>query len=50
VAPDDARRYVIVELENGYARGPLHAHLYDLGPNGGFRLVGIERPERSGPP
>jgi hypothetical protein len=50
VAPDDARRYVIVELENGYAQGPLHAHLYDLGPSGGFRLVGIERPERSGPP
>jgi hypothetical protein len=50
VAPDDARRYVIVEIENGYARGPLHAHLYDLGPTGGFRLVGIDRPERSGPP
>ncbi|HET7542687.1 MAG TPA: hypothetical protein VFK05_22605 [Polyangiaceae bacterium] len=45
VAPDDARRYVIVDLENGYAPGPLRAHLYDLGPAGGYRLVGIERPE-----
>jgi hypothetical protein len=45
VAPDDARRYLIVDLDNGYARGPLRAHLYDLGPSAGFRLVGIERPE-----
>ena len=44
VAPDDARRYVIVDLENGYAPGPLRAHLYDLGPRDGYRLVGIERP------
>ena len=50
VAPDDARRYVIVDLENGYARGPLRAHLYDLGPGGGYRLVGIERPEDAGRP
>ncbi|HKO46178.1 MAG TPA: hypothetical protein VJV79_00555 [Polyangiaceae bacterium] len=44
---DDARRYVIVDLENGYAPGPLRAHLYDLGPGRGYRLVGIERPEQS---
>jgi hypothetical protein len=50
VAPDDARRYVIVDLENGYARGPLRAHLYDLGPTGGYRLVGIERPENADRP
>jgi len=50
VAPDDARRYVIVDLDNGYARGPLRAHLYDLGPSLGYRLVGIERPEDASPP
>ena len=38
-------RYVVVEIENGQAKGPLRAHLYDLGPSGGLRLVGIERPE-----
>ena len=37
-------------LENGYARGPLRAHLYDLGPALGFRLVGVERPEQVGRP
>jgi hypothetical protein len=47
VAADDARRYVIVDLENGYARGPLRAHLYDLGAGSGYRLVGIERPEKA---
>ena len=47
VAPDDPRRYVIVDLENGYARGPLRAHLYDLGAAQGYRLVGVERPEDS---
>jgi len=50
LAPDDARRYVIVDLENGYARGPLRAHLYDLGDAGGYRLVGIERPEKTDRP
>jgi hypothetical protein len=41
-------RYVVVELSNGHARGPLRAHLYDLGPSQGFRLVGVERPEKAG--
>ena len=50
VAPDDPRRYVIVDLDNGYARGPLRAHLYDLGSAGGYRLVGVERPEQPGRP
>jgi hypothetical protein len=46
-APDDAaERYVGVTLENGVARGPLVAHLYDLGPTRGYRLAGLERPER----
>ena len=42
---DDApERYVVVRIDNGVARGPLLAHLYDLGPRG-YRLVGLERPE-----
>jgi hypothetical protein len=45
VPNEDARRYVIVDIDNGYAKGPLRAHLYDLGPRQSFRLVGIERPE-----
>ncbi len=41
---DDARgRYVIVQLTNGVAAGPLAAHLYDLGPTRGYKLAGIER-------
>jgi hypothetical protein len=41
---DDAPgRYVIVQLTNGVAPGPLAAHLYDLGPARGFKLAGIER-------
>ncbi|HEY3817632.1 MAG TPA: hypothetical protein VGL81_10695 [Polyangiaceae bacterium] len=38
-------RYLRVTLSDGVSRGPLVAHLYDLGPAGGFRLVGLERPE-----
>jgi len=29
---DDPSRYVLVELRDGVARGPLRVHLYDLGP------------------
>jgi hypothetical protein len=43
-------RYLVVDISNGYAHGPLRAHLYDLGPRRGFRLVGIERPENEDPP
>jgi hypothetical protein len=44
---DDAReRYVRIELADGVAHGRLVAHLYDLGPVRGFRLVGVERRER----
>ncbi len=42
---DDASRYVRVAIEDGVARGPLLAYLYDLGPARGFQLVGLERPE-----
>jgi hypothetical protein len=44
-APDDSKsRYVRAIVEDSVARGPLVAHLYDLGPKRGFRLVGLERP------
>ena len=43
---DDAHdRYVRVAITDGVARGPLVAHLYDLGPSRGYRLAGLERPE-----
>jgi hypothetical protein len=42
---DDASRYVGVAIEDGVARAPLLAYLYDLGPSRGFRLVGLERPQ-----
>ena len=46
-APDDApERYVGVAIADGVARGPLVAYLYDLGPSRGYRLGGLERPER----
>jgi len=38
--------YVRVRIEDGVAVGPLVAHLYDLGPEVGYRLVGIERPDK----
>jgi hypothetical protein len=42
---DDAReRYAVVAIKNGVAQGALLAHLYDLGPARGYRLVGLERP------
>jgi hypothetical protein len=47
---DDASRYVVVDLYNGQSRGPLRAHLYDLGPKRGFKLVGVERPDGAAPP
>jgi hypothetical protein len=40
--PGDPQRYVVVDITNGYAPGPLRAHLYDLGDR--YELVGIERP------
>jgi hypothetical protein len=48
--PDAPERYVVVDITNGQAKGALRAHLYDLGPRGGFRLVGIERPDDASPP
>lgn len=43
---DSLERYVVLDLTNGYAPGPLRLHLYDLGPSGGYHLAGIERPEK----
>jgi hypothetical protein len=43
---DDAQeRYVVVTITDGVAPGPLLAHLYNLGAERGYRLVGLERPE-----
>jgi hypothetical protein len=47
--PDAEERYVVVDITNGYARGPLRVHLYDQG-EAGYRLAGIERPEKLRPP
>jgi hypothetical protein len=47
---DSPARYLVVDVENGQAKYPLRAHLFDLGPRRGFRLVGIERPDDSSPP
>jgi hypothetical protein len=41
--PDSPDRYVVVDITNGYAAGPLRVHLYDQGPRG-YLLAGIERP------
>ncbi len=42
---DDPSRYVVVRIANGVAKGALDAHLYDLGPRRGYRVVGLERPD-----
>ena len=43
---DDPSRYVVVDIANGIAKGPLRVHLYDLGGKG-MRIVGIERPSNA---
>lgn len=43
IADDSPSRYEVVTVRDGVAAGPLRAHLYDLGPVRGHRLVGIER-------
>lgn len=37
--------YMIVRIENGASKGALLAHLYDLGPGRGYKVVGLERPD-----
>jgi hypothetical protein len=36
--------YVVVTIGNGVAKAPLEAHLYDLGPSQGYKVVGLTRP------
>ncbi|HVW23746.1 MAG TPA: hypothetical protein VHC69_00150 [Polyangiaceae bacterium] len=38
-----SRVYAIARIRSA-AEGPLDLHLYDLGPTGGYRLAGLERP------
>jgi hypothetical protein len=44
MSDESADRYVKLRIHNGIAPGPLIVHFYDLGPDRGLRLVGIERP------
>jgi hypothetical protein len=46
LADDAPGRYLRVVLDDAVAKGPLVAFLYDLGPSRGFRLVGVDRPDR----
>ncbi len=44
-AADEAtERYFSLTIDDGVAKGPLVAHLYDLGGARGFGLAGLERP------
>jgi hypothetical protein len=43
---DGPAPYLIVDIYNGVTPAPLQAHLYDLGPERGYRLVGLLREER----
>jgi len=44
VTGDDSRaRYLVIRIRDGVSSGPLLAHMYDLGPSRGYRLVGVER-------
>ena len=51
IAPDrgspdgDLSRYLVIDVWNGQAAAPVRAHLYDLGPQRGYRLAGVERPD-----
>lgn len=42
---DSPERYVRVRVDDGVAKAPLLAYLYDLGPSRGYVLAGVERPE-----
>lgn len=41
---DDPKRYVVVDVTNGIAPGPLRVHLYDLGADTHYRVAAIQRP------
>lgn len=36
--------YMVIRIKNHASKGDLLAHLYDLGPGKGYKVVGIERP------
>ena len=40
-----AERYVELSIDNDVAKNPLRVYLYDLGPQRGHRLAGLERPD-----
>jgi hypothetical protein len=44
-ANNPSASYAIVRITNAASRFPLLVHVYDLGAAGGFRVVGLERPE-----
>jgi hypothetical protein len=35
----------VLGIDNGQSRYALAVHLYDQGPQGGFRIVAVQRPE-----
>jgi hypothetical protein len=37
--------YLVVSITNGASKGRLDAHLVDLGPGRGYKVVGLERPD-----
>jgi hypothetical protein len=45
VASEGSPAYVSVTIRNGVAQHPLEAHLYDMGPTSGFKVVGLARPD-----
>lgn len=52
---DDPLRYGVIKIWIHQRSGvrptsAIHLHVYDLGPERGFRLVGIEHPDRPRPP
>ena len=47
--PSSSSRYFVVSIMNGVAKGALDVHLYDLAPDGGYQIAGIERKDPGGP-
>ncbi len=45
VASDAAPGYVVVSIKNGASKGKVELHLYDQGPNTGYKVVGLVRPD-----
>jgi hypothetical protein len=45
VAEGGPPAYGVLTIRNGAAKGALEAHLYDLGPSGGYKVAGLARPD-----